>query len=216
MGPSVHDDSGLVPSSSVLAFLCSCFPEGLPEGAGTGRGTMVSLTARIGQPMGESQTPGAARPLLFSRGCEGRDARARVVRNLREQSSLPRRGPCAQSPGPSSLPRRERQRGSCEATKGGAVLAFLCSCFPKGLGGPGDDVLPHREDRSTDGGIADSSRRKTPLVLPCEGRDARARVAPNLRERVLSLMGGRRSSSGERQRGSCEATRGSVKGSGPP
>ena len=33
---------------------------------GPGRRTTFSLTARIGHPMGESKTPGAARPLLFS------------------------------------------------------------------------------------------------------------------------------------------------------
>jgi len=58
---------------------------------------------------------------------------------------------------------------------------------------PEHDVLPHSEDRSegrsTDGGIAESRRRKTPLVLPCEGRDAQARGFTNLRERVLSLLG---------------------------
>ncbi len=104
------------------------------------------------------------------------------------------------------------------------VLAFLKDCLKDWEGRPGNDVLPHREGRSTDGGIADAPRRKTPLVLPCEGRDAGARVAPNLRVqglsllrgrahnlrvRVLSLAGGRRSSSGERPRGSCEATKGS-------
>ena len=132
-----------------------------------------------------------------------------------------------------SLRHRRRQRiiGPRQFWRS-CVLAFLRDCGLRSriVGGdrPGNGVLPHREDRSTDGGIADSSRRKTPLVLPCEGRDAGARVVRNLREqglslvggrahnlrvRVLSLVGGRRSSSGERQRGSCEATEGAVKGS---
>ena len=81
---------------------------------------------------------------------------------------------------------------------------FWCSCvlaFLKDWGGwPENGVLPHREDRSTDGGIADSWRRKTPLVLPYEGRDAKARVVRNLREQGLSLVGGRRSSYGKTER----------------
>jgi len=40
------------------------------------------------------------------------------------------------------------------------------------------------------------------LFSPMEGRDARAWVSLSLRNQVLSLAGGRRSSSGERQRGS--------------
>ena len=95
-----------------------------------------------------------------------------------------------------------------------SVLAFLCSCFPEGLpeglrgtgwylkdwGYRRDDVLPPREDRSTDGGIADSSRRKTPLVLPCEGERRRGPGFVNLWEQGLSLAGGRRSSSGETEK----------------
>ena len=75
-----------------------------------------------------------------------------------------------------------------------SVLAVLCSCFPEGLpegagGRPGNDGLPHCEDGSTDGEIADSPRHKTPLVLPSEGRDAGARGSPNLREQGLSCEG---------------------------
>jgi len=87
---------------------------------------------------------------------------------------------------------------------------------------PEHDVLTRTQGRSTDGGIAESRRRKTPLVLPrklsgerrkgpvfrstsgtrsspvkgktpldlpCEGRDAGARVSPNLWNHVLSLAG---------------------------
>ena len=106
------------------------------------------------------------------------------------------------------FPVSRRYGGVAANHRPSSVLAFLCSCFPEGLpeglgGRPGNGVLPHRECRSTDGEIADSPRRKTPLVLPCEGRDAGTRGPPNLRVQVLSLVGGRRSSSGERQRGSC-------------
>ena len=82
-----------------------------------------------------------------------------------------------------------------------SVLTFLGSCFPEGLpeglgGRPGNGVLPPREDRSTDRGIADSSRRKTPLGLPCEG------------ERRKGPCGSQPPEAGslphrERQRGSC-------------
>ncbi len=51
------------------------------------------------------------------------------------------------------------------------------------------------------------------LFSPGKGRDAGALGSPNLRKQGLSLAGGRKSSSGERQRGSCEATEGAVKGS---
>jgi len=52
-----------------------------------------------------------------------------------------------------------------------------------------------------------SSRQKTLLVLPrtLSGERRRGRCFANLRNQVLSLAGGRRSSSGERPRGSCEA-----------
>jgi len=43
------------------------------------------------------------------------------------------------------------------------------------------------------------------LFSPMEGRDARAWVSLSLRNQVLSLAGGRRSSSGEKQRGSFDA-----------
>jgi len=59
-------------------FLLSC-----RIGGETGWSTMFSLTASIGQPMGESQYPRAARPLLFS-PMKGRDARASVSPNLWE------------------------------------------------------------------------------------------------------------------------------------
>ena len=113
---------------------------------------------------------------------------------------------------------------------------FWCSCvlaFLKERGPAKERRSPSSRGWSTDGGIADSPRRKTPLVLPCEGRDAGAQGSPNLRKQGLSLVGGRapnlrvqvlslvgrdregllagsrRSSSGERPRGSCEAKRGS-------
>jgi len=46
--------------SCVRAFLCSCFPEGLV--GETGRSPMFGRKPRIGPPMGDSQTPGLARP----------------------------------------------------------------------------------------------------------------------------------------------------------
>jgi len=48
---------------------------------------------------------------------------------------------------------------------------------------------------------------KTPLVLPrtLSGERRKGPCFANLRNQVLSLAGGRRSSSGERQRGSCHA-----------
>jgi len=115
------------------------------------------------------------------------------------------------------------------------VRAFLKDC---GGDGPEHDVLPRTEGWSTDVGIAESRRRKTHLVLPDEGerrkgrcfaavprnrdnrcirrRDARARVSPNPREQVLSLVGGRRSSSGERQRRTSVAKRGLCRVCSPP
>ena len=100
--------------------------------------------------------------------CEGRDAGDRGSPNLRGTGtgrpllfspvrvSPLARAPCAQPPGPSSLPRRERQRGSCLQGAVGRPLerdrkglatrrrglfcfpVFLLSClfcFP-GIGGP--------------------------------------------------------------------------------
>jgi len=65
-------------SSSVLAFL--------KDWGETGRRRMFSLNPRIGPPMGKSQNPGVARPLLFSpESFRGRDARARGSLNLRNQ-----------------------------------------------------------------------------------------------------------------------------------
>jgi len=53
------------------------------------------------------------------------------------------------------------------------IRAFLKGCGhrPRIVGGdrPEHEVLPHGEGRSIDGGIAESRRRKTPLVLPYEG-----------------------------------------------
>jgi len=56
---------------------------------------------------------------------------------------------------------------------------------------PENDVLPHSKGRLTDGGIADSRRRKTPLVLPrkLSGERRRGPSFANLREKVLSLAG---------------------------
>jgi len=82
------------------------------------------------------------------------------------------------------------------------------------------DVLPQSKDRSTDGRIEASRRRKTPLVLPYEGERRKGsgfaeppKTGPlprrerrkgsgfaNLRKQVLSPAGGRRSSTGERQK----------------
>jgi len=42
------------------------------------------VTAKVVQPMGKSQNPSVARPLLFS-PMKGRDARTRVSPNIREQ-----------------------------------------------------------------------------------------------------------------------------------
>jgi len=93
------------------------------------------------------------------------------------------------------------------------------------------DVLPQSKDRSTDGRIEASRRRKTPLVLPYEGERRKGsgfaeppKTGPlprrerrkgsgfaNLRKQVLSPAGGRRLSAGERQRGSP-----SQEAAGPP
>jgi len=43
--------------------------------------------------------------------------------------------------------------------------------------------------RSTSGTRSSPVKGKTPLDLPCEGRDAGARVSPNLWNQVLSLQG---------------------------
>jgi len=131
--------------------------------------------------------------------------------------------------------------GEAADHRSASVLAFLCSCFPEGLwtkakdcgeDRPEHDVRPQTEDRSPDGAIAESRRRKTPLVLlPYEGERRGGRVSPNLWNQVLSLEGRdreglprreRRKGLGfakplepgplprrERQRGSCDAKRGS-------
>jgi len=96
---------------------------------------MFYLTPRVSPPMGKSQNPGVGRPLLVS-PMEGRDARAWVSPNLRNQVlSLAggRRSSSGERHGvslvggdaragaslnlreKSSLPRRERQRGSSDA-----------------------------------------------------------------------------------------------------
>ena len=62
-------------------FWRSCVPAFLKDLGESGRGTMFSLTARVSQPMGKSQTPRAGRPLLFSpvRGGETQGTGVRPV-----------------------------------------------------------------------------------------------------------------------------------------
>jgi len=72
----------------------------------TGRSTVCSLTARTGQPMGESQHPCAARPLLCS-PMEGKTPLVLPYEGERRKGSG-----FAQPPGLGPPPLRERQRGS--------------------------------------------------------------------------------------------------------
>jgi len=82
-------------------------PSGSRGGAEkAGRRTMFSLNPRVVQPMGESQYPGVARPLLFS-PMKGRDARAGV--------SLYLRNPVLSLTGGRRSSSGERQRESCDA-----------------------------------------------------------------------------------------------------
>ena len=156
--------------SCVPAFLKDCLKDW-----GAGRGTMFSLTARIGQPMGKSQTPRAARPLLFSpvRG-ETRGTRVRSTSGNRVSPSQGAVRPTSGyrfSPSQGAVGRPlERDREGLARRRRGLFWLSCVLVFLKGWGSrPGNDVLPHREDRSTDGEIADAPRRKTPLVLPCGG-----------------------------------------------
>jgi len=71
--------------SCVLACLKDC---GRDQGwwGANGRSTMFGRKPRIGQPVGHSQNPGVARPLLFfPESFRGRDSRAEGSPNLRNQ-----------------------------------------------------------------------------------------------------------------------------------
>jgi len=84
-------------------------------------------------------------------------------------------------------------------------LTFLCSCFPEGLwwrprivGGdrPGKDVLPHTEDRSTDGDSQTPGVARPSLSLSTRERTFFRRVGE-----TLALASLPRKRSGENKRG---------------